>query len=210
MDAHRAGPFGVAILCLALLRCARAPEQPQESPAQYCARAEALLTPPIEPAEYQAGLPILYSCPEEAGRIIARLWQAPPADDGALKSLVSVGGLIHDGRIYQAVRAVALDPTRPRRERVAALFTLVTHYNPHLGGAIYKPSPEATQYRAMVGWGAHDNHTRGIVPLPANAGAAIAGLCYRLSQHDPDPDFRVIAGDLQRDLSRYVADTWQP
>jgi hypothetical protein len=130
MDSSVVGSVVVQFVCVALVGCARAPEPQVESPAEYCERATALLTAPVADTAYAAALPILYSCPTQAGSVIARLWASPPGEDRDLRTLVFVAGHIHDGRIYEAVRAVATDTTRPRRERVAALFTLVSHYNP--------------------------------------------------------------------------------
>jgi hypothetical protein len=210
MDSLTAGSIRVLLVCAALLGCARAPEPQAESPAQFCERAAALLTPPVADSAYEAALPMLYSCPAEAGSIIARLWASPPADDRNLRMLVFVGGHIHDGRIYEMVRAVAADIARPRRERLAGLFTLVSHYNPHLSVGEQGPYPGVVRGQIAVGWSAHELLARGTVPLPPNAGGAIAGFCHRLAADDPDPEVQYVASELERGLSRYIADSGSP
>jgi hypothetical protein len=210
MDSLVAGSVLVLFVCGMLLGCARAPQHQAESPAQFCARADTLLTLPVADSAYHAALPLLYSCPDEAGRVIARLWESPPADDRSLSMLAFVGGHIHDGRIYEAARAVAADTSRSRRERVAGLFTLVSHYNAHLGAAEQGPYPGVTRGQIAIGWSAHELLTRGAIPLPPNAGVAIAGFCHQLAGQDPDPEMRYVAGELHRGLSYYGAGEERP
>jgi hypothetical protein len=210
MDSLAASAVEVLIVCGTFLGCARASDHPVESPAQFCARAGALLTPPVLDSAYQVALPMLYACPVEAGSVIARLWESPPPDARNLGMLIFVGGHVHDGRIYAAARAVAADTSRPRRERVAGLFTLVSHYNAHLGAAEQGPYSGVTRGQITIGWSAHELLTRGAVPLPPNAAVAIAAFCHQLAGHDPDPELRYVAGELHRGLSRYIAGGERP
>jgi hypothetical protein len=61
-----------------------------------------------------------------------------------------------------------------------------------------------------VGYSAHNLLAKGDVPLPSNAGVAIAGLYHRLGVHDPDGEVQYVARELEHGLGRYVAGPGHP
>jgi hypothetical protein len=194
------------------LGCARASEPALESPAQFCRRAVDLLSPPVSDSAYRTALPMLYSCPKQGGALLARIWENPPSNDTTLALLVGVGGHIHDGRIYAAAHGAAADTTRARTERLAGLFTLVSHYNPYLSAHDWgRPAyPGAPANQVGIGQSAHLVMGRGAVPLPRDAGVAIVGLYAELGRSDPDPQIRYVASELHRQIGRYVAGEQSP
>ncbi|MDQ4078045.1 MAG: hypothetical protein M3220_17580 [Chloroflexota bacterium] len=71
------------------------------------------------------------TCTEEGPRILAEQWRAAAADTGALRYLVLNTGRMRDARLYEALREVAADRSRPDLARVGAMLALARYVDPH-------------------------------------------------------------------------------
>ncbi len=81
------------------------------------------------PASLRAGLASLKFCGVSGPSAVAALWPGFTADDTTLSVLVGTSRFLRDSRIATAVRATALNQSKPQRLRIAALRVLVNYFD---------------------------------------------------------------------------------
>lgn len=81
------------------------------------------------PSTLRSGLAGLKFCGVSGPPIVAGIWPGFTADDTTLSGLVATSRFLRDNRVSSAVRGTALDASKPRRLRLAALRVLVNYFD---------------------------------------------------------------------------------
>ncbi|HEX8452791.1 MAG TPA: hypothetical protein VF647_11885 [Longimicrobium sp.] len=71
------------------------------------------------------------NCENEGPPAIVQEWRAVSGDTASVIKVMRASTMIHDARIYEQVRAVALDRSRPDVVRVGAMHVLDNYVDPH-------------------------------------------------------------------------------
>jgi hypothetical protein len=124
------------------------------------------------------------SCPEEGPTAIAQEWRAVPADTAAVLQLMRASTAIRDARIYEQVRAVVADRSRPAVIRVGAMHVLDNYVNPlHAGwfGSVPPADGEVKVVHPETALVTHAPYANGPVPLAGPVREPVLQLLQRVS-----------------------------
>ena len=131
------------------------------------------------------------SCPEEGPPAIAQEWRAVPADTAAVLQLMRASTAIHDARIYEQLRAVVADRSRPDVIRVGAMHVLDNYVNPlHAGwfGSVPPTGGEVKVVHPETALVTHAPYANGPVPLVAPVREPVLQLLLRVgAARDAEP-----------------------
>jgi hypothetical protein len=145
-------------------------------------------------------LETLLGCPASGPAAIAIVWmRRSPLSPAERTALGRASRWIRDGRIYEAVRAAALNSRRAPDDRLEALQVLTSYFNANYvagpdylrGGTIGDPIPAT----------AHAPDSFGDVPLPARYAAEFAGDLAVVAREEADPVVRRAALKLRQAIA---------
>lgn len=122
------------------------------------------------------------NCENEGPPAIVQEWRTIPGDTALVVKVMRASTMIHDARIYEQVRAVALDRSRPDVVRVGAMHVLDNYVDPHHVGwfSAVPPSGEVKQVLPVGGVVTHAPYTNGSTPLAGSVRAPVLELLQRI------------------------------
>lgn len=91
----------------------------------------------------------LVTCEAEVPPLVVDLWRSVPADTAEVRWLNAISRSVRDRRIYDRVREVALDPSRPDVVRVGAMVVLTKYADPDSDFSIAVLEPPAEPVRRI-------------------------------------------------------------
>jgi hypothetical protein len=124
------------------------------------------------------------SCENEGPPAIVQEWRTVSGDTAAVLKVMRASTMIHDARIYEQVRAVALDRSRPDVVRVGAMHVLDNYVDPHHVGwfsAVPPAGEEVKQVLPAGGVVTHAPYTNGPVPLAGSVRTQVLELMQRIA-----------------------------
>ena len=139
-------------------------------------------------------------CDESAGPGLAKAWSIATVDSATLSEMVRTSRDVQDGRLFEALVAVASDPAAGWWRRASALRVLAAYVAPQLMFTPdhLRPSPTAPGSVRILG---HVTLFQGTTPMPADSKARTRALFLRLVESDPDSGIRSAASFLEKELS---------
>lgn len=108
------------------------------------------------------------TCREEGPAILAENWRTTPADTGQLRYLVINTGRLRDERLYSALRAVALDRSRPSLVRIGAMLALGRYVDSHSAvwfSDLRPPEGPVRRIPLVTSWSTNGNQLAGSQPV---------------------------------------------
>ena len=169
---------------------------------ETCAPAATALRGKPRGAGYLNAVRTLMSCPQRGPIALAAEWASPPNDTTDLRLLGAVSGNLRDNRILDAVRGIALQNSRPREVRLAALRTLVRYFDPRLAVEFKEPPrpdlPDAAY--VMLGEWSHPPGNDGSQPLPASVRQDVLDVLAQLETSPGDTVVEKVARYLRKRL----------
>ncbi len=125
------------------------------------------------------------TCLEEGPAILADQWRTTQADSAHLRYLVFNSGRLRDERLYQSLRDVVADRSRPRAVRIGAMLALARYVNPNsmLGfsdvrAPVNDPAPRIP---LVSGSSTYTGQLFGTHPLQEPVAPAVLGLLDRVA-----------------------------
>lgn len=147
-------------------------------------------------SSYRMSLPVLSSCGDAAGAVLARAWTRAPADRASLRLLGETSAQTRDQRVFEAVKATASDQSKPLDQRLAAMEVLVNYFDPLLYADFFEPvgrGPHPGQY-VSLGSSAHDVSRPGSRPLNPSVRQEIVTVFRELAARDPNERIKSASG----------------
>jgi hypothetical protein len=123
------------------------------------------------------------NCENEGPPAIVQEWRTVPGDTASVLTVMRASTMIHDARIYEQVRAVALDRSRPDVVRVGAMHVLDNYVDPHhVGWFSAIPAVGAADGQVLPAGGVvtHAPYTNGPMPLTGSVKAPVLDLLQRI------------------------------
>lgn len=173
------GVVSGAWLAVAAMACANATTREARIPGARddCEAAASQVTNKTATAEtFRA----LAWCDETGPTALASAWRSVPADTVRLRTFLFASAHIRDGRIFSAAQATAVDSTRRRRERAAALLVLVAQVD-SMATVTVVPASRKEVWRAQLARERRPSQIAGTKPLPADARARVNALVQRMA-----------------------------
>jgi hypothetical protein len=131
------------------------------------------------------------NCENEGPPAIVAEWRHVPTDTAAVLQLMRASTAIRDVRIYEQVRAVAADRSRPVLIRVGAMHVLDSYVDPHHGGWFgSRPPPDGqvTRVYPQTAIAGHAAYTNGSMPLAGSVRLPVLQLLQRIGDaRDVEP-----------------------
>ncbi|HEX8670240.1 MAG TPA: hypothetical protein VF710_00045 [Longimicrobium sp.] len=183
--------FSILLACVAAL-----PLVPVESRAQDqgpnplmvkhrndCRMAAQVLITGEPRTRREWALDYISNCEHEGPPAIVQEWRTVPGDTASVVKVMRASTMIHDARIYEQVRAVVLDRSRPDVVRVGAMHVLDNYVDPHhVGWFSAVPVVGAANVQVLPAGGVvtHAPYTNGPVPLTGSVKAPVLDLLQRI------------------------------
>jgi hypothetical protein len=147
-------------------------------------------------------------CREEGPEFFAAEWARVDADSARLRYLVFDSGRIRDERLYEALRSVVSDGSRPERVRIGAMLVLARYVDPHNSvwfSDLRPPVGEVRHIPLVLSWGTRGNQLDGTRSLGSVASSVFAALREVAARKDDEPRevwyaAEVLAKRVQRDI----------
>lgn len=139
-------------------------------------------------------------CPAQAPETLARLWSLDPTDSTFVRLLMDATSRVRDRRLLDAILQVSDDPARPLIVRLAALGTLVGHYNPRFTGQL-RVTPASRFPQVVLNRLSHPVETNSPEPIGEADRRRIVDLLARMAERDPSDEMRSAARYLARELT---------
>jgi hypothetical protein len=186
-------------LAFPLVACAQQqePVSPDSLRRSACERSQkALSAVNVSRHEKSEAIVVMQECGDAGVLTLVTQWRQPAIDTVLLPTLAGVSSQVNDRRVYQAARAVLLDPSRPESVRLAALEVLVTGFNPKV--TVSFPTPTKPMYSSYVAIG-HVSHPPGRKapqPVGSEAQEDVLSILRQLAVSDPTERIRKVAAEL--------------
>jgi hypothetical protein len=123
------------------------------------------------------------NCEHEGPPAIVQEWRTVPGDTAAVVKVMRASTMIRDARIYEQVRAVVLDRSRPDVVRVGAMHVLDNYVDPHHVGWFGNVPPAGNEVKQVLpagGFVTHAPYTNGPTPLAGSVRAPVLELLQRI------------------------------
>ena len=131
------------------------------------------------------------NCENEGPPAIVQEWRTVPSDTAAVLQLMRASAAIRDMRIYEQLRAVAVDRSRADVVRVGAMHVLDSYVNPRHAGWFGSRPPDAGPVRRVypqTAVAAHAVYTNGVVPLTGSVRVPVMRLLQQIgAARDVEP-----------------------
>jgi hypothetical protein len=152
-------------------------------------------------------------CEEEAPEFFASEWARVEGDTARLGDLVFDSGRIRDERLYEALRSVVSDRSRPELVRVGAMLVLSRYVDPHSAvwfSDLRPPVGEVRHIPLVLSWSTSGNQLNGTRPLGSVAPSVLAALREVAARRDDEPRAvwyaaEVLAKRVRRDIEAGLA-----
>jgi hypothetical protein len=153
------------------------------------------------------------SCREEAPAFFTAEWARVEGDTAGLADLVFDSGRIRDERLYQALRSVASDRSRPELVRIGAMLVLARYVDPHNAvwfTDLHPPMGEVRHIPLVLSSSTHGNQLDGARPLGSVGAPVLALLREVATLKDDEPHAvwyaaEVLAKRVRRDIESGLA-----
>jgi hypothetical protein len=153
------------------------------------------------------------SCREEAPAFFAAEWARVEGDTARLGDLVFDSGRIRDERLYQALRNVVADRSRPELARIGAMLVLARYVDPYNAvwfSDLQPPVGEVRYIPLVLSSSTHGNQLNGARPLGSVGAPVLAALREVATRKDDEPlavwyAAEVLAKRVQRDIEDGLA-----
>ena len=192
-----------SVLILAsLLACASGRSSGEPSnPSGDCSAVAALThSDGLADSVWNAALLRVYNCPQEAGRVLGKLWLDPPKDSLRQRRVHAVSPNISDRELFQAVADVLSDTNRPTWHRLDALAVFVNWADSTAVLAVNQapwraPNREIVSVTPTIGFvaPAHTSRTAGRVPMGIEERRQMLRLVRQVAEQDPNTSVRGVA-----------------
>jgi hypothetical protein len=152
-------------------------------------------------------------CREEGPQFFAAEWARVDADSARLRYLVFDSGRIRDERLYEALRSVMSDTSRPERVRIGAMLVLARYVDPYNAvwfTDLHPPVGEIRYIPLVLSSSTHGNQLDGTRPL-GSVGAPVLDLLREVAaRKDDEPRAvwyaaEVLAKRVRRDIEAGLA-----
>lgn len=141
----------------------------------------------------------LSPCVVSGGPALVTLWSRHSALSAEQRSALRYSSIkLRDGRLYNAVRSVAGDPSRPTADRLTALQILASYFQPDLVPSVKDLLDPTDRGSAGLPTSIHVTSRDGSTPLPPGRMSEIPAQLARLAWGDPDSNIRAAALKLRQ------------
>lgn len=152
-------------------------------------------------------------CREEGPEFFAAEWARVDADSARLRYLVFDSGRIRDERLYEALRSVMSDRSRPERVRIGAMLVLARYVDPYNSvwfSDLRPPVGEVRYIPLVLSSSTHGNQLNGPRPLGSVGAPVLAALREVAARKDEEPRAvwyaaEVLAKRVRRDIEAGLA-----
>lgn len=197
--AVRRGPRLAAVGLL--LAAPLAAQEPSVSAAAACDRATTAMATHPHGQAYADALADLRGCGDRTAAVLAAEWRRRPTDAVELHALAIQSSAVMDRHVADAARAVLVDVSAPRPQRLAALEALVGQVSPALSVTWIDTSASGTPGVPTARVGQRLDMSRPTRGEPsALAPDALVGVLRSLAASDPDAVVRRAATNIAGEL----------
>lgn len=192
----------LALSCVLAACLGAQPQQGNIAHRQYCDKLRLAIGSPNVQSDYRRALSNVHRCPEIAASILVSEWAKTHQDTATARILGEVTGTMANESLFEAVTAAALQKTKPRSQRAAAIQALALFYNPRIRFDFKRlevPGLDGWSYIVLAGNPnppAHDHK------LSVASKSRALDTLTSISKHDEDPVLKAIAFVIAKYLNR--------